>query len=58
VVGQSWADAKQQLLDAGFELDYDPLADAAPGLITVNALTPAGGTDAPKGSTVHVQFTP
>ncbi len=57
VVGQSWADAKQQLLDAGFNLDYNIFADAAPELFTVSVLTPDGGTDAPKGSTVKVNFT-
>jgi beta-lactam-binding protein with PASTA domain/tRNA A-37 threonylcarbamoyl transferase component Bud32 len=56
VVGQSWADAKQQLIDAGFELDYNIFADAAPGLFTVSDLTPDGGTLAPKGSTVKVNF--
>lgn len=56
VVGQSWADAKQQLLDAGFELDYNIFADAAPGLFTVSDLTPDGDTQAPKGSTVKVNF--
>ena len=58
VVGQSWADAKQQLLDAGFVLDYDLLADAAPGLITVNAFDArTAELKHPKGSTVKVQFT-
>lgn len=56
VVGQTWADAKQQLVDAGFELDYNIFADAAPGLFTVSALTPNGGEQAPKGSTVKVNF--
>lgn len=56
VVGQTWADAKQQLLDAGFELDYNIFADAAPGLFTVSDLTPDGGTTAPKGSVVKVNF--
>ena len=57
LVGQSWADAKQQLIDAGFELDYNIFADAAPGLFTVSDLTPDGGTTAPKGSVVKVNFT-
>jgi beta-lactam-binding protein with PASTA domain/tRNA A-37 threonylcarbamoyl transferase component Bud32 len=56
VVGQTWADAKQQLVDAGFELDYNIFADAAPNLFTVSDLTPDGGTQAPKGSTVKVNF--
>jgi serine/threonine-protein kinase len=56
LVGQSWADAKQQLIDAGFELDYNIFADAAPGLFTVSDLTPDGGTMAPKGSTIKVNF--
>jgi serine/threonine-protein kinase len=56
VVGESWADAKQQLVDAGFELDYNIFADAAPNLFTVSDLTPDGGTQAPKGSTVKVNF--
>ena len=57
VVGQLWSDAKQQLLDAGFELDYNIFADAAPNLFTVSVLTPDGGTTAPRGSTVKVNFT-
>ena len=56
LVGQTWADAKQQLIDAGFELDYNIFADAAPGLFTVSDLTPDGGTMAPKGSVVKVNF--
>ena len=41
---------------AGFELDYNIFADAAPNLFTVSDLTPDGGTQAPKGSTVKVNF--
>jgi len=56
VVGQKWSDAKQILVDAGFTLDYNIFADAAPNLFTVSALTPAAGTFADKGSTVKVNF--
>ncbi len=56
LVGTSWADAKPQLLDAGFELDYNIFADAAPGLFTVSDLTPDGGTTAPRGSVVKVEL--
>lgn len=56
VVGETWANAKQDLLDAGFVLEYNIFADAAPSLFTVSALTPDGGTQARKGSTVRVNF--
>jgi serine/threonine-protein kinase len=56
VVGETWTEAKQKLIDAGFSLDYNLFADAAPSLFTVTKLTPAGGTSAPKGSTVKVNF--
>jgi len=56
VVGLSWSEAKQPLLDAGFELEYNLFADAAPALFTVTSLDPAEGTLAPRGSTLRVGF--
>ncbi|MEP6479714.1 MAG: PASTA domain-containing protein, partial [Rhodoglobus sp.] len=56
VVGMSWADAKQPLLDAGFKLDYNIFADAAPNLFFVTKTTPGAGENAPKGSTIKVNF--
>jgi serine/threonine-protein kinase len=58
VVGQSWDDARQQLEDAGFKLSYPPIGDipGTGGLLTVNGLTPGGGTLAPKGSTITVSL--
>ncbi len=56
VVGETWDTAKQKLLDAGFNLDYNIFADAGPQFFTVTKLSPAGGTMADKGSTVKVTF--
>ncbi|MDF1480147.1 Stk1 family PASTA domain-containing Ser/Thr kinase [Leifsonia sp. H3M29-4] len=56
VVGQTWAEAKQQLIDAGFDLDYNIFADVQPTLVIVSGLEPGGGELAPKGSTVRVSF--
>ena len=57
VVGLSWDEAKPQLEAAGFDLSYNIFADAAPALFEVTGLDPAGGSEAPKGSTVRVTFT-
>jgi serine/threonine-protein kinase len=57
VVGQSWANAKPQLLDAGFDLSYSPIADLNPNAVIVSNLDPDGGTVQPKGSKVTVSFT-
>ena len=56
VVGQSWADAKQLLVDAGFDLRYNGVAALLPGSFRVSALSPEGGTLAPKGSTLRISF--
>jgi serine/threonine-protein kinase len=56
VVGQTWAKAKQQLLDAGFQLDYNKFADVGPNAFTVSKTNPDGGTTAPWGSTIKVNF--
>ncbi len=56
VVGQSWADARPQLDEAGFDLSYNGVADLLPGTFIVSQLTPGGGTSAPKGSTVKINF--
>ena len=56
VLGQTWDKAKQQLIDAGFSLDYNFGADLAPGLVRVTGTNPAPGTLVPKGSTLTVSF--
>ncbi|MGN6326368.1 Stk1 family PASTA domain-containing Ser/Thr kinase [Pseudolysinimonas sp.] len=58
VVGQTWAKAKQQLLDAGFQLDYNPkaAADAFPSIFVVTKTDPDGGSTAPWGSTIKVNL--
>jgi eukaryotic-like serine/threonine-protein kinase len=56
VVGLSWADAKQTLVDAGFDLQYNGVADLLPGSFKVSALSPEGGTFAPKGSKLRISF--
>ena len=57
VVGQNWADAKQTLLDAGFELDYNRTADIAPIAFRVTNTDPAAGTEVARGSTIAVGLT-
>ena len=56
VVGLTWDVAKPQLVAAGFALDYNIFADAGAQFFTVTTLTPGGGTQAKKGSTVKVTF--
>jgi serine/threonine-protein kinase len=58
VVGQTWDKAKKALTDAGFKLSYNGLADVpgVSGSIVVSKVTPSAGTQAPKGSTVTVNF--
>jgi serine/threonine protein kinase/beta-lactam-binding protein with PASTA domain len=56
VIGESWTNAKQQLLAAGFRLSYSPLADASPDSVTVATLKPDAGTSQPKGTTISVTF--
>ncbi len=56
VVGETWASAKQQLLDAGFDVQYNGVADLLPESFKVSGLNPEGGSFAPKGSTLRVSF--
>jgi eukaryotic-like serine/threonine-protein kinase len=57
VIGLTWAEAKPQLEAAGFRLEYNLFADAAPSLFEVTGLDPDAGQTAPRGSTVRVTFT-
>ncbi len=56
VVGLNWQEAGTQLRDAGFDLDYNILADVAPGAFVVSKTTPAADETALRGSTVTVNF--
>jgi serine/threonine-protein kinase len=56
VVGKTWDVAKKALQDAGFQLKYNALADVAPSAFVVSKITPGAGTEAPKGSSVTVNF--
>ncbi|MGV8897330.1 MAG: Stk1 family PASTA domain-containing Ser/Thr kinase [Rhodoglobus sp.] len=56
VVGDTWATAKDVLIDAGFDLQYNGVADLLPDSFKVSGLNPGGGTFAPKGSTLRVSF--
>jgi serine/threonine-protein kinase len=56
VVGQTWDKAKKALTDAGFQLKYSPAADLLPAGFVVSKISPDAGTQAPKGSTVTVNF--
>ncbi len=56
VVGETWASAKGQLIDAGFDVQYNGVADLLPESFKVSGLSPEGGSFAPKGSTLRVSF--
>lgn len=56
VVGMSWEEAKPILEDAGFELDYNGVADLLPGSFIVSKVKPEAGTLVDKGSTIKVNF--
>ncbi|WP_089876317.1 MULTISPECIES: Stk1 family PASTA domain-containing Ser/Thr kinase [unclassified Leifsonia] len=56
VAGKTWDVAKKALTDAGFKLKYSAIADVAPNAFVVSKVSPAGGTQAPKGSTITVNF--
>jgi serine/threonine-protein kinase len=56
LVGKSWTEAKAQLTDLGFDLQYNAVADAFPDTFKVSATDPAGGASVPKGSTMTVSF--
>ncbi|GIT80077.1 serine/threonine protein kinase [Leifsonia sp. LS1] len=56
VVGKTWDVAKKALQDAGFQLKYSPIADVAPAAFVVSKISPAAGEQAPKGSTITVNF--
>ncbi|WP_368496352.1 Stk1 family PASTA domain-containing Ser/Thr kinase [Herbiconiux sp. A18JL235] len=58
VVGLTWDEARPQLEDAGFALSYPPIGDipGTGGLLKVTALSPNGGTSAPRGSTITVSL--
>ncbi|SFR79129.1 serine/threonine protein kinase [Agromyces sp. CF514] len=57
VVGLNWAEAGPLLRDAGFELDYNIIADVAPAAFVVSKTSPAATDDPPRrGSTVTVNF--
>jgi serine/threonine protein kinase/beta-lactam-binding protein with PASTA domain len=58
VVGKTWDVAKKALKDAGFDLDYNALADV-PGVsssIVVSKISPSAGSEQPKGSTITINF--
>jgi beta-lactam-binding protein with PASTA domain/tRNA A-37 threonylcarbamoyl transferase component Bud32 len=56
VIGDTWAVAKQKLLDAGFRLDYNAFVDGAPSFFKVSSVDPAPGTTQPKGTTLKIRF--
>ncbi len=58
VAGRRWDEAKGLLEDAGFTLEYNPLADTNGGsFATVVSVTPGAGESLPKGSTLQVVVT-
>jgi serine/threonine-protein kinase len=56
VVGKTWDVAKKALLDAGFSLSYNAIADIGPSAFVVSKVTPGAGTEQPKGSKITVNF--
>lgn len=59
VVGMSWAQGKQTLLDLGFVLDYPQAADSAlfAPVLKVASTDPEAGTTLPRGSTITLNPT-
>ncbi|MGB3414329.1 MAG: Stk1 family PASTA domain-containing Ser/Thr kinase [Microbacteriaceae bacterium] len=57
LVGKKWSNKiKQQLLDAGFSLDYNQIADAFPAFYTISAIDPAPGKTVPRGTKLKISF--
>jgi beta-lactam-binding protein with PASTA domain/tRNA A-37 threonylcarbamoyl transferase component Bud32 len=56
VVNKTWDVAKKALQDAGFKLQYSPIADVAPSAFVVSKVSPGAGTEQPKGSTLTINF--
>jgi beta-lactam-binding protein with PASTA domain/tRNA A-37 threonylcarbamoyl transferase component Bud32 len=56
VVGLAWSDGKQKLLDLGFKLKYNDAADSIAIALKVTSTNPAGGSTAPKGSTITLGY--
>nr|WP_309620118.1 Stk1 family PASTA domain-containing Ser/Thr kinase [Salinibacterium sp.] len=56
VVGQPWSTAKQILVESGFDLQYNGVADLLPDTFIVSGLNPGGGERAPKGSKLKISF--
>jgi serine/threonine protein kinase/beta-lactam-binding protein with PASTA domain len=57
VIGMNWVDAKRLLQNAHFTLNYNHLADFAPGTVTVQSITPSGANGPlPKGTVLKVKF--
>jgi serine/threonine protein kinase len=57
VIGMNWVDAKRLLENAHFKLNYNHLADFAPGTVTVQSVTPSGANGPlPKGTILKVKF--
>jgi serine/threonine-protein kinase len=54
--GVSWTEAKPQLTELGFDLQYNGVADAFPDTFKVSTTDPAGGTSVPRGSKLTVSF--
>ncbi|WP_431277490.1 Stk1 family PASTA domain-containing Ser/Thr kinase [Leifsonia poae] len=56
VVGKTWDVAKKALKDAGFNLQYSPIADVAPNAFVVSKVSPGAGTVQPKGTSLSINF--
>jgi beta-lactam-binding protein with PASTA domain/tRNA A-37 threonylcarbamoyl transferase component Bud32 len=57
VVGMGWSEATDTLANLGFDLSYNPGADAIAALLRVESMDPAAGTSLPRGSTITLQPT-
>ena len=56
VIGWTWAEAKDVLVAAGFDLVYNGTADLLPGVFVVADLNPDELTMQPKGSQLRIGF--
>lgn len=56
VVDLNWGEARPMLIEAGFELSYNRIADVVPEAFTVSKTSPAAGESVLRGSEVTVNF--
>ncbi|WP_291045588.1 Stk1 family PASTA domain-containing Ser/Thr kinase [Herbiconiux sp.] len=54
--GKLWSEVKPVLVDLGFSLQYNAVADAFPDTFRVSATDPEAGASVPRGSSITISF--